>query len=286
VKRGIIATAAQIDTFNDSVSIRSGHLSESHIKYFLLYWDKIVIPTNNFVHAGIPFEEDLVRSNIIERPMIKLHGSFQPIDLGTTIIRSELEIINDKFADKEVEWVLHQFNEKLVLPQDKIKKQNVFKFDLIDALPVPNDNIPIHDILEFKERRKDEFNALHETLDELYIDILNSADSDLQAKKSISRLKESLNNIEKIQKEKFKSFTKFSRTLQLNINGKDILDGFFKGSLVDFTLSTEIPIMSIMGAILPMIKISVKQTKTYSESKNKLKLAYLTYAKKENILTL
>jgi len=183
--REIIATAAQINIQSNGFSIdsRKGGLSKNDIKYFLLYWDKIIIPANNFIYVEIPYEKDLKESNIIERPIIHFQGSFNSSDIAKAMLYDESKIVEEKIKDKKIDWTIHQFNNQLILPDDKIIKKKVFKFELMNILPVPNDNIPIYDIIDFKLRRKDEFLALHNTLDELYFDILKSPDSDLKHKK-------------------------------------------------------------------------------------------------------
>ena len=284
--RGIIATAAQIDTFSDGFSFNTqkGGLSETDIKYFLLYWDKIVIPSNNFIYAEVPYEKDLIASEIIERPMLSLQGSFSGSDLGKSLLYGESQIVEKKLEDKKINWTIHQFNEKLILPSSKSKEKDILKFDLTDALPVPLDKVNIHEIIEFKQRRKDEFIALHDTLDELYFNIIESPDSDFKASTTMKALNSVLKDIEKVQKEKFKSFSKYDLTTELNINGKDILNGIIAGGIIDWKTGTQIPFGTILGGIAPIIKMSWKKTTTFSSAENKLNLAYLSRAKKEKII--
>ena len=285
--RGIIATAAQINLQSNGFSIdsKNGGLSENDIKYFLLYWDKIIIPSNNFVYVEIPYEKDLVESNIIERPKISFQGSFSGSEIGKAMLYGESKIVEEKINDKKVDWTIHQFNNQLILPDNKIIKKRIFKFELMNMLPVPNDNVPIYDIIDFKERRKDEFLALHKTLDDLYFEILKSPDSNLMQLQTIKTLKKIINDIEKVQKEKFKLFTKYDFTAEININGKDILNGIAVGSLIDYNIiGAKIPFATILGTIAPLFKISIKKSITFSPLDNKLNLAYLSRANKEKII--
>ena len=279
--RGIIATAAQVNIHAEGFSFdtRNGGLSESDIKYFLLYWDKIIIPANNFIYAEIPYEKDLIETNIVERPIAAFSGSFSSSELGKMMLQTQSKIVEEK-----IDWTIHQFGNQLILPDNKIIKKKIFKFELMNILPVPNDNVPIHDIIEFKQRRKDEFIALHNTLDELYFEILKSPDSDLKQLKTLKMLQKTINDIEKIQKEKFKLFTKYDLTAEMNINGKDILQGFATGSAIDWATGTQIPFGTILGTIAPIFKLSVKASNTPSSIENKLNLAYLSRANKEKIV--
>ena len=284
--RGIIATAAQVNVQSDGFSIdtRNGGLSENDIKYFLLYWDKVIIPANNFVYAGIPYEKDLVESNIIERPIVSFQGSFSGSEIGKAMLYGESKIVEEKIKDTKIDWTIHQFNNQLILPDNKIIKKKIFKFELMNILPVPNDNVPIYDIIDFKQRRKDEFLALHDTLDELYFEIIKSPDSDLMQSKTIRSLQGIISDIEKIQKEKFKLFTKYDLTTEININGKDILNGLVAGGIIDYHTGMQIPFATIIGAVAPLFKIYIKKSNTFSALENKLNLAYLSKANKEKVI--
>ena len=284
--RGVIATAAQIDIHSNGFSIdsRNGGLSPNDIKYFLLYWDKIIIPANNFVYVEIPYEKDLIKCNLIERPIVRLQGSFNGSEIGKAMLYGESKIVEERINDKNIDWTIHQFNNQLILPEDKTIKKKIFKFELMNMLPVPNDNVHIFDIIDFKERRKDEFLALHNTLDELYFEILKSPDSDLKHLKTIKTLQKTINSIEKVQKEKFKLFTKYDLTAEINISGKDILEGITFGSIIDSHIGIHIPLATIIGAVAPMFKISIKKSITFSPLDNKLNLAYLSRAHKEKII--
>ena len=91
-------------------------------------------------------------------------------------------------------------------------------------------------------------------------------------------------DIEKIQKEKFKFTDNFNRSIQLNLNSKDILNGILKGSAFDWFTGSPYPIGLIVGTVIPMINFSYQETKTFSSAKNNLKLAYLSKAKKRNFI--
>ena len=126
--RGIIATAAQVNLHTNGFSFdaRSGGLSENDIKYFLLYWDKIVIPANNVIYAGIPYEEDLLKAEIIERPIIQLNGIFSGSELGQSLLFEESKIVDEKLKDRKVDWSIHQFSDELILPDNRIKEKKSF----------------------------------------------------------------------------------------------------------------------------------------------------------------
>jgi hypothetical protein len=91
------------------------------------------------------------------------------------------------------------------------------------ALPVPDGEVPIQDILDFKQRRKPELLELHNTFDQLYFEVLNAPDQSLATKKVIYRIQSVINDLDKVSVEKFKKTRKYDFSVELNLNGKDIL---------------------------------------------------------------
>jgi len=118
-------------------------------------------------------------------------------------------------------------------------------------LPVPNGQLNFSEILEFKEKRKDELSELHSKIDSLYLDILNSPDKDLAMRKNISEFNKSIENIDSVTKESFKSLTKYNFTTELNLNGKDLNVAIASGAVFDFyTSGFTIPIGTIASGLV------------------------------------
>ncbi|CVI58732.1 hypothetical protein AGR7A_Lc120231 [Agrobacterium deltaense NCPPB 1641] len=59
------------------------------------------------------------------------------------------------------------------------EKGRALRFELVNALPVPDKEVPIEEILEFRERRKDECDALLAYIDECYLSVTAAPDKPL-----------------------------------------------------------------------------------------------------------
>lgn len=69
---------------NDSQSISlSGGLTDNDLNYYLLYWDKIVMPTNNIIHMAIRDEEELLKTNVLERDSIAFNSRLTNVEYGS-----------------------------------------------------------------------------------------------------------------------------------------------------------------------------------------------------------
>lgn len=286
MKKGIIAAPARVSGNGSEFRTERG-LTQEDLRYFLLYWDKVVIPTNNIIHLSVPEENELLSTGIVTRPGVPFSGAFNgelmakaQLIAQTTIAKSLIE------NDRDVDWVLHQIGEEIILPDKESVEKQLIRIDLVNCLPVPSGDVHIPDILEFKERRKDELEYLHKSIDDLYIEVLSSPDPSLKSKQAVSEFQKSIAMIDQVSKENWKRCSKFDFSAELNLNGKDVSEGIAAGVVFDFfTNLYTVPIGTIVGAVASMVKVKATSTKTFEASKEKKILGYIANAHEEKILT-
>ena len=288
MERGIVVCPAKIKIEPNGFSCSVG-VTPSEINYFLLYWDKLSAPTDNFIYVPIHEEEDfLISTGILERPVAKFYGSFSGSDAGLAIIESQLQLAEQKMNDKKIDWVIHQFGEEIFLPDSMKASQQILRFDLSSVLPVPSQNVPMVDLLEFKRRRSDECRALHDCMDEIYIDVLASPDPDFSAKKSVDRLRTAIADLERVQKERFKFLRKFDLSIEADGSKLAALGPAAVGLCADLSSGgLTLGLASVAGAAvgaLSYLKITSAPKDFFSPAKGKSKLSYLSRARQEKII--
>lgn len=106
MQRGLITVAGNINFQMQGFGLSSNLMPED-IRFYLMYWDKIIIPTNNLIHFGIPDEEDLISSKALSRPRTSHVGSFSGHELGEAIIKGQSEIAELMLKDSKTNWVVH-----------------------------------------------------------------------------------------------------------------------------------------------------------------------------------
>ena len=277
MQRGLITVAGNIKFQMQGFGL-SSNLTPEDIRFYLMYWDKIIIPTNNFIHFGVPDEEDLISSKALWRPRTSLVGNFSGHEVGEAIIKGQSEVAELMLKDSKTDWVVHQTGNQIFLPKESSNFRNTIRVDLSGVLPVPSNDTNINEILEFKEKRGAELEALHTTLDELYKEILKSPDPALEAKSVFSRLNKEIEALEKVSSEKYKKTSKFDLSVELNMNGKDIAMAGASGAAIDFFNGFTMPIATTLAAIGACVKISGKSTNTFSAADDRLKLGYISKA--------
>lgn len=288
MKRGIIANTGKMSRFDDRGVSISGNISSQDLNYYLLYWDKIIMPTNNLIHLAIQNEDEIIKTGILERPRVQFSNwssnnedsSYDPFVIAQSIVANKL-ITEDNSTD----WTIHQIGDQIVIGNEQKKEFNSVKLELQNCLPIPSEEIHFQDILEFKEKRKDELIALHSTIDDLYLDVLNSADINLAKRKCISELSNAIRNLESSSKEEFNKISKYNFTTELNINGKDIALAIGGGAAFDFfTTGMTIPLGTVLSGLASVIRIKANKTVSVEKSEEKLKLSFLANASKKEII--
>lgn len=286
MEKGIIAAPARVSGNGAQFRSEEG-LTPEELRYFLLYWDKVVIPTTNLVHLAVPQEDELLSTGVVTRPRVPFSGTFNGELVARAQLLAQTTVARDLIKnDRGVDWVLHQIGSEIIIPDEESIEKQLIRVDLVNSLPVPNGDVPIPDILDFKERRKDELLQLHQAIDDLYLEILSSPDQSLKTKQSVSQFRKSIETLNNVTREKWEITDKFDISAELNINGKDVAAGVAAGAVFDFFTNLYIvPIGTIVGAVATTIKVKASSTKTFEPSKEKRVLGYLASAHKENILS-
>jgi hypothetical protein len=158
---------------------------------------------------------------------------------------------------------------------------------LNNCLPVPVSSVSIHDVLDFKERRKDELTALRQTLDELYLEIANSSDIPRSKIASIARLESAIKDITKVSKQSWGNFFLADRKVSLDINAGTISQGTAIGASVGITYSS--PLIGVLAGVAQTLLSSVKFEISFNSqlkdaTGRQIELSYLSAMISERII--
>jgi hypothetical protein len=297
MKRGII-TAPSILTELPNGGFKNGqNLTIDEIRYYSLYFDRVVIPTTNFMHFSLEQEEELINLKLIDRPCHNIIGNFNSNDYPKYQQDFQYKELKKRNSNNnEIIWSLHQMGgDKIHMNNEHLELGTNLIIELYNLLPVPVGKISFEEILKFKEYRKDELNILHNTLEELYIEILKSPDSDLTRKKIINTLNKNILDLQKVSKEKWNEFRYFS--LNTNFNMKDIFKGAaegygitefigFIGEKIGLLSDDNTELIKILGATIGTLGSAINiKVKEQNSLKNE-KLNYISYASREGLVKL
>jgi len=283
MERGIVALPLEIKKVPNGVSVGNG-LSALQLNYFALYWDKISIPKNGLIGRTLPQEQVFIECGLLKRPMIDLGDTFSGSSFAAPYLQSQIDTADLlRRTDKATAWSIHQTGDQpLILGDGSVSKETV-RLELENLLPVPGPEVGLHEILEFKQRRSDELQALHAYCDELYFEIINSGDPSLQAAKTFSSLTRAISDLDRLNAEGWRSPIKFDLDISPEFNLKDIRVGI---ATILSAFSTPHVLETVTaGAVFSVLEGFVKIKPRLQSMRNggDTHLAYISKARVEGI---
>lgn len=158
----IISNPLVID--GTSVFIRNSNLDPLELRRALLFWDRIVWPTSNgiFICGGID-SEYLEERGVLKRPRYQVNG-----DAAAALADAFLQAFNEKEIAEPGQWALSTGEDALILRSSEVINDRGASVDLYRAVPIPNHDVPLEDILNFREKRLPEVRAFVVAIDEFY----------------------------------------------------------------------------------------------------------------------
>lgn len=284
MERGVVALPFEIEKIERG--FRTGDLlSPLQLNYFALYWDKISIPENAFYRSDVPNEKIFEDLGVLTRPMVNMGPSIESSEQFLKLyLLSQMKVADYlRNKDKTTAWSIHQGGSNpLLLANGSVSKETV-RLELENLLPVPGADVGLHEILEFKMRRASELEALHSYCDELYFEVINSGDPQLQAAKTFSKLKQAIEDLEKLNSEGWRSPIKFDLDISPEFDLSDCRAGI--ATIIGAFASTHVFETVTTGAVIAVLEGFVKiKPKLQSLRKGQNdNLAYISRARKEGV---
>ena len=172
-KRGLVISSPTELRANGSVFIKTTALDAQELRASLLYWDQLAWPANSAMFIGsnadAKFLED---AKVLIRPhYANVSGS------GNLILASVQEqAFQDLDAQHPGLWAIGQGENSLLIEHNRLTADDGISFELFSAIPVPDKDVPLNEVLEFRFRRYDELRALRAEIDALAKAIAASED--------------------------------------------------------------------------------------------------------------
>jgi len=288
--RGIITPSMEIISNGPSFSIKAG-IPPEKLRYYSLYWDKVIVTDSNVFASGISGElETLVDAGILkkETARVNFNGRFDGSALTKLHFQGLAQVTSTFTNQNPGQWAIHQSGDQVIVPENMSSELITADFQLTRCLPVPKADYPLDKLLEFKLKRNDELLALRSFLDELYLEIAKSADIPRSKIAQIQRLESAIHDLDNIAQQTWGERLLASRKVSLDLNYGALINGAVSAGLVGSTFATPL-IGVITGAaqtIVSSLKFEVSVSNQLSASQgNQLDLSYLSSIKSHDIAT-
>lgn len=185
--------------------VKTKMLSIDSVNSSVLYFDKFACPTNNLIHIAIHGEETLIREGILLRPRAVAQGAIGSEDIYAIMARARAEQFNELERQNPGFWAFADGSPEDLTSTDSFNTGRTALISLMSALPLPAEDRPIDDILEFKLKRLSELNRLRHAVDEMYIRISESNDPEFVVRHQVGEIDKACTDATKAAKEWWKA---------------------------------------------------------------------------------
>jgi Family of unknown function (DUF6236) len=191
-----------------------GRLDPQELRFALLFWDKLDYPDNNIISIGEPTVDFLQDVGILKRTMVTVSGSGNGVQMA---LAAHLHAFRTLDQNEPGVWSLGAGKNSVSFPERELEARRGVLVRLYEAIPVPDKDVPIQDILDFRAKRKDELLALRYHLDSIYQRIIAAGDGALSLQSEIDALERAIIDYLKVAKATSFPFLNMSFDANLNV---------------------------------------------------------------------
>lgn len=194
--RGLVVSPP-IEIEGSRLFAKSSNLDPQELRFALLFWDRLVWPSSRAIHfASGPDETFLESAGILSRPEYTFNG-----DGAQGIARGQIQAYQDLERSEPGVWALAQGENSLLLKDGFADEGRGSLVELHRAIPIPKQDVPLAEILEFRQRRRDELVLLRHHLETFVSEIEGSADKPLALQKRVAELDQACANLLSVGRE-------------------------------------------------------------------------------------
>ncbi|RWK19808.1 MAG: hypothetical protein EOR43_23070 [Mesorhizobium sp.] len=179
----VVSPPIQID--GESVFVRSGDLDPQEVRSNLLFWDKLDFPTQSLIGFGLGADSQfLENAGVLQRTNVHV-----PSGSAGNILRAAHVGAFRLLDQKEPgQWSIATGERSISFSSNDIDEGRGVLVKLYNAIPVPNEDASLVDILEFRERRRSELLALRHHLEDVYQRVISAGDGPLAWNTEVEQL--------------------------------------------------------------------------------------------------
>jgi len=188
------------------------------LRKYLMYWDEIDYPSNNLINVSSHDVNYLEQAGVLKRTRVVFQGTINS-GRGEFFVAAQEEALRQNQVKEPGVWNLAQVSEVPFYTQQSSGIS--VDFELYGMLPVPSQDTPLADVLEFKSKRSSELIAFRVYLDEIYQNIINSADVPRAKNTELKKLELAIKDLDRVLGESIikRTVTNIRNTINMDFSG-------------------------------------------------------------------
>lgn len=215
--RGLVVSVPIEITDTGGLYVRSSSLDPQELRSNLLFWDKLDFPKSRLINfADTSDTKFLAESGILQRSMSPIL-SFRGGQVGQAMHDSQLEVFRELEKKEPGSWSLAVGEKSVGFPDDDLKAGRGALVKLYGAVPVPDKEVPLQEILEFKQKRAAELQALRYHIEAVYQRVISAGDGALAWESEIDQLRFAIADHIKTSRESPFKMRLFDLSAELNL---------------------------------------------------------------------
>ena len=172
--RGLVISPPIDVTSNRDFTVKSSALDPQEVRFSLLFWDKLDYPSNNLIEIRPgPDADFLIKAGVLQRTRVQMKGSFGGSDVLRLPLLRAFEMLDQK---EPATWSVATGERSISFLDSELQAGRGALVSLHRAIPVPDKDVPLDDILKFRAKRRSELLAFRYHLDAIYGKVTNATD--------------------------------------------------------------------------------------------------------------
>lgn len=194
--RGLVVSPP-IEISGSRLVAKSSNLDPQELRFALLFWERLVWPSSRAIHFGSgPDEAFLEAAGVLTRPDYTYNG-----DGAQGIARGQIQAYLDLENKEPGAWALAQGENSLLLAEGLLDEGKGYLVELHRSIPIPAHDVPLAEILEFRQRRRDELILLRYQLESFVSEIEKTADKTSELQRRVAELDKACSDLLAVGKE-------------------------------------------------------------------------------------
>lgn len=186
--RGLVVRVPRTDD-GEGFTIH-GNLDAQDLRSWLLFWDRLAWPFSTLIGLGGdgPDEHFLIEAGVLHRPVINDGKGLLVQEIPEILERTHVRAFMDLEKREPGQWSIALGAHSRSLRERHMLPDAGALVELHGAFPVPNADVPLNEVIEFKNRRSDELSNLRAELDGFVAAVNQATDKEAEIRKHLATI--------------------------------------------------------------------------------------------------